>query len=49
MNERIKKLTELTLKGEMYAQSAAFEFDKEDLFLTKQKTVFVENTGFLCL
>ena len=37
MNERIKKLTELTLKGEMYAQPTKTEFDREDLFLSRQQ------------
>ena len=37
MNERIKKLTNLTLKGEMYAHPVATEFDREDLFLSRQQ------------
>lgn len=37
MNERIRKLTELTLKGEMYAQPTKTEYDREDLFLSRQQ------------
>lgn len=37
MTERIKKLTELTLKGEMYASPVTTEFDREDIFLAKQQ------------
>lgn len=37
MNERISKLTELTLKGEMYAHPTKTEYDREDLFLSRQK------------
>lgn len=37
MNERIRKLTELTLKGEMYAQPTKTEYDREDMFLSRQK------------
>ena len=37
MNERIKKLTELTLKGEMYAYPTKTEYDREDLFLSRQQ------------
>ncbi|MBQ2704576.1 MAG: pyruvate formate lyase family protein, partial [Clostridia bacterium] len=37
MNERIEKLTNLTLKGEMYAHPVATEFDREDLFLSRQQ------------
>ena len=34
MNERIKKLAEITLAGEMYPQTVAVEYDREDLFLS---------------
>lgn len=37
MNERIKNLTELTLKGEMFVHTVKTEFDREDLFLTKSE------------
>ena len=37
MNERISKLTELTLKGEMYAHPTKTEYDREDLFLSRQQ------------
>ena len=37
MTERIKKLLELTLKGEMYVNPIKTEFDKEDIFLTHQQ------------
>ena len=37
MNERIRKLTDLTLKGDMYAHPTATEFDREDLFLPRQQ------------
>ena len=37
MNERIRKLTELTLKGEMYAHPTGTEYDREDLFLSRQQ------------
>lgn len=37
MIERIAKLTELTLKGEMYAHPTETQFDREDLFLSKQE------------
>ena len=36
MTERIAKLTELTLKGEMYAMPTPTTFDREDLFLSRQ-------------
>ena len=36
MNERIRKLTELTLKGEMYAYPTETSYDREDLFLPRQ-------------
>ena len=35
MNERIKKLTELTLNGDMYVSPVKTEFDRVDLFLSK--------------
>ena len=37
MNERIANLTKLTLKGDMYAKTTPTEFDREDLFLSKQQ------------
>ena len=37
MNERIKKLTELTLNGDMYVSPVKTEFDREDLFLSKNE------------
>ena len=37
MNERIKKLTELTLSGEMYVTPVKTEFDEADLLLPKQQ------------
>lgn len=37
MNERIKKLTEFTLNGEMYVNPVKTEFDREDLFLSESK------------
>lgn len=37
MNERIKRLTELTLRGEMYVDPVKIDFDREDLFLSKEK------------
>ena len=37
MNERIRELAKLTLEGKMYAEPAATEFDREDLFLSRQK------------
>lgn len=36
MTERIKKLTELTLSGEMYAYPKETDFDREDIFLTQE-------------
>lgn len=33
MNERIEKLTQLTLKGEMYVTPVKTEFDRMDIFL----------------
>ena len=35
MNQRIKKLTELTLNGDMCVSPVKTEFDREDLFLSK--------------
>lgn len=37
MNERISKLTELTLKGEMYPHPKDIEYDRTDIFLSKPK------------
>ena len=37
MVERIAKLTELTLKGEMYAIPTPTSFDREDVFLPRQE------------
>lgn len=37
MNERISELTKLTVCGKMYAEPKKTEFDREDLFLPKQK------------
>ena len=37
MTERIRKLTDLTLEGKMYATPTKTEYDREDLFLTRQK------------
>ena len=37
MNKRIENLTNLTLKGEMYAHPVAPEFNREDLFLSRQQ------------
>ena len=37
MNERIKKLTELTLSGQMYAESTKTVFDEADMLLPKQQ------------
>lgn len=36
MNKRISKLTELTLAGKMYAEMTSTQFDREDMFLSKQ-------------
>lgn len=44
MNERIKRLTELTLRGEMYVDPVKIDFDREDLFLSKEK----KNVKRLC-
>lgn len=35
MTNRIKKLTQLTLNGEMYVDTVKTKFDREDLFLSK--------------
>ena len=37
MNERIKKLTELTLSGQMYAEPIKTVYDEADRFLSKQE------------
>ena len=37
MNIRINELTKLTLDGKMYATPATMEFDRKDLFLSKQE------------
>ena len=37
MTERINELVKLTLAGEMYAYPKETEFDREDLFLTRQQ------------
>lgn len=37
MTERIEKLTELTLKGEMYVNPTSTEFDRKDLFLPQEE------------
>ncbi len=37
MNERIRKLTEVTLQGKMYARPTKTEYDREDLFLSRQQ------------
>lgn len=37
MNQRIRKLTDLTLKGKMYAEMTATTFDPEDLFLPRRE------------
>lgn len=37
MTERIRKLTDLTLEGKMYAKPTKTEYDREDLFLTRQQ------------
>lgn len=44
MNDRIVKLTELTLRGEMYVNPVKIDFDREDLFLPKEK----KNVKRLC-
>ncbi|MBQ3551483.1 MAG: hypothetical protein IJA41_10975 [Clostridia bacterium] len=37
MNKRIEELTKLTLNGEMYAHPTKTEYDREDLFLSRQQ------------
>ncbi len=37
MNKRIEELTKLTLEGKMYAFPNKTEYDREDLFLSRQK------------
>lgn len=37
MNERIEKLTKLTLNGDMFVNSVETNFDREDLFLSKSE------------
>ena len=37
MNERIKKLTELTLNGNMYVSPVKTEFDREICFFQESK------------
>ena len=37
MIERIEKLTELTLSGEMYVNPIKTKFDREDLFLSENE------------
>ena len=37
MTERIRKLTDLTLEGKMYAKPTKTEYDREDLFLSRQQ------------
>lgn len=37
MNDRIKALTELTLAGKMYVNPVKTEFDRKDLFLSRQQ------------
>ncbi len=37
MNKRIEELTKLTLEGKMYATAVSTEFDREDLFLSRQQ------------
>lgn len=37
MTNRIAKLTELTLKGEMYAKPNKTQFDREDVFLSREQ------------
>ena len=38
MTERIKKLTELTLSGQMYADTVKTTYDEADLLLPRQQT-----------
>ncbi len=37
MNKRIEELTKLTLEGKMYAHPTKTEFDREDIFLSRQQ------------
>ena len=37
MTERIKKLTELTLKGDMYVEPVKTEFDRKDLLMPQDE------------
>lgn len=37
MTDRIAELTKLTLEGKMFAEMTATEFDREDIFLSKQE------------
>ena len=37
MNDRIRALTKLTLEGKMYANPITPEFDREDIFLSRQQ------------
>lgn len=37
VNKRIEALTQLTLKGEMYAKPIPTQYDREDLFLSRQQ------------
>ena len=37
MTERIRKLTEMTLAGEMYVNPVAVSFDREDIFLDEEE------------
>ena len=37
MNQRINELTKLTLEGKMYAKPTKTEYDREDLFLSRQQ------------
>ena len=45
MTERIKKLTELTLSGQMYAEPMKTVFDEADLLLPKQQINIVVETA----
>ena len=37
MTDRINNLTKLTLKGEMYAKTTKTEYDREDLYFSRQQ------------
>lgn len=37
LNKRIAELTKLTLSGKMYAETTATQFDREDIFLSREK------------